>query len=424
MPPVIHEQKVDWLMCHKCGSLQTVIPVSADFELHCGQCGNKLHVGHGAWLDPASALALTGLILFLIANAFPFLYLKIAGFSQGASILTGVVALYEHKAYLLATTVFVTIFVFPLFEILVLLYLLIPYRLNRRLPGQITLFRWLVRAQPWSMMEIFLLAVLVTSVKLGDMARVIPGVAMYAFFALVAIISASYWLVDKRNLWSWLHFNNCFTQVDDEAIYDCHICEAMIGESIINQSGHCPRCNARVHKRIPNSLQKTTALIIAAIILYIPANIFPIMTFHTFTGTREDTIFSGVVELIAHGMWAIAVVVFLASIVVPIAKLVILSYLVISVRKNSTSALHHRALLYRITDWVGRWSMIDVYVVTLLTALVQFGILGRVEPGGALIAFAAVVILTMFAAHSFDSRLIWDAQKGPSSSNMSLLNKT
>jgi paraquat-inducible protein A len=148
---------------------------------------------------------------------------------------------------------------------------------------------------------------------------------------------------------------------------------------------------------------------VAAALLYIPANLLPIMSMTTLVGNRTDTIFSGVVSLVAHNLWGIAAVVFIASLVVPIAKLFILFYLIWSVARRDTRAMKERLWLFKVTELVGRWSMVDVFVVTLLTSLVQFGFLGSIAPGEALLPFAAVVVLTMLAAHAFDSRLIWDA---------------
>lgn len=404
---LIAEQR-DWLVCHDCGTLQAIIPITKDLEMACSNCGNALQVGVGPWVDKATALAVTAMILFISANLFMFLTLKLAGSEQGITIISGVIALADREHWILASLVLVTIFLLPLFEAFALLYLLIPYRLKRRLPGQVQVFRWLVRLQPWIMLDVFLLGVLVTTVKLGDAAEVTIGPGLPLFFALVCVLQMAYWLINKNQLWGWLHSNNCFTSSPDETLYDCHVCNAMIGETIVNTQGHCPRCNNRVHTRIPDSLQKTAALVIAATILYIPANMYSIMKYEELGTTYDSTIIAGVIDLARHGLWLVAIVVFVASVVVPVAKLLMLSYLVWSVRTKMNRAAKQRVTLYRITEFIGRWSMVDVYVVTLLTAVVQFGLIGVVEPGAALLPFAAVVVLTMLAAESFDPRLIWD----------------
>jgi len=190
--------------------------------------------------------------------------------------------------------------------------------------------------------------------------------------------------------------------------HDCHLLiEAPTGEAH-DQLG-CPRCGAPLHERKPNSLARTWALVCAAIILYIPANVLP-MTVTTALGTTQaDTIMSGVIYFIHSGSWEIAAVIFIASIFVPLLKLLILVILLTSVQLRSHWRPKDRTMLYRLTEMVGRWSMLDVYVVTILVALVKLGAVASIEAGPAAVYFAAVVVITMIAAESFDPRLIWDA---------------
>lgn len=402
----------DWVSCDQCGQVQVMPNLHTGNTLLCSCCNQALSFGQGAWREKAAALVITGVVLFVISNCFVFLGLKVGAFYHEANLLSGVWALVHHDYIPLAILVFVTIFLFPLFELLALCYLVLPCYFGWRLPYQITVFRWFTKAAPWSMLEIFLLGVLVTSVKLGDMATIVLGVSMVSFFALVAVLGAIYWCIDKRSLWAWLQPNNCFASAEGEVLYDCNVCHALVGEKVLNVTGCCPRCDNSLHTRKPNSLQKTLAYTVAAALLYIPANVLPIMSMSTLLGERSDTIFSGVVALVSHGLWGIAAVVFVASLVVPVAKLIVLIYLVWSVAQGDTRGMKERVWLYKITEWVGRWSMVDVFVVTLLTGLVQFGFLGSIVPGEALLPFAAVVILTMLAAHAFDPRLIWDAAGG------------
>jgi paraquat-inducible protein A len=156
-----------------------------------------------------------------------------------------------------------------------------------------------------------------------------------------------------------------------------------------------------------NSVSNTWALLIAAIIMYLPANLLPVMKTTWLGNTQADTIMSGVIYLLHHD-WPLAVIVFVASVMVPLLKILALLYLLISVQRKSHLRNEQRTRLYRVTELVGRWSMVDVFVVALMAALVQVGALATIEPGGGALAFAAVVILTMFAAMSFDPRLIWD----------------
>lgn len=171
---------------------------------------------------------------------------------------------------------------------------------------------------------------------------------------------------------------------------------------------HCPRCGVRLHRHQDNrSIEITWALLIAAAILYIPANTLPIMSFYTLSNNQPDTILSGVFSLWAAGQWPLAVIVFLASIVVPLLKLLTLGYLLVSIQMHSRWRPHDRVRLYRFTEYIGRWSMLDVFVIAILVGLVQFGTLARVEANAATFSFAAVVVLTMLAARTLDAHLIW-----------------
>ena len=185
----------------------------------------------------------------------------------------------------------------------------------------------------------------------------------------------------------------------------CHDCGLLVAAN----RTLCPRCGAHLHLRKPDSLGRTTALVLAALVLYLPANLLPI-TVTTAIGTRQaDTILSGVIYFMQTGSWEIASVIFIASVFVPFAKLIILVLLLVSVRFRWRWRPRDRTVLYRLTELVGRWSMVDIYVVTILVALVRLGAVATIEAGPAAVYFAAVVVLTMFAAESFDPRLIWDA---------------
>lgn len=179
--------------------------------------------------------------------------------------------------------------------------------------------------------------------------------------------------------------------------------------------GHCPRCATTLHRRKRDSLHRTWAYVIAATILYLPANLLPVLYTTQGFDRSSDTILSGVVELWRYGSWDLAVIVFTASIVVPLLKIGTLVMLLVTTQCGSVWRRPERARLYRIMEFIGHWSMLDVFAVALLVALVHFGPLARVEPGGGIIAFGAVVVLTMLATMSFDPRLIWDApEKDPS----------
>ncbi|MFV1972278.1 MAG: paraquat-inducible protein A [Thiohalobacterales bacterium] len=193
----------------------------------------------------------------------------------------------------------------------------------------------------------------------------------------------------------------------DAGMTGCHTC-GLLQRVPADGHAHCPRCSSAVHLRTPDSINMTWALLISAMAMYLPANMFPVMVVTSLGNTQSDTIMSGVIYFLVNGDWPLALIIFIASVLVPLLKMITLVYLLLSVQRKSPLRKQQRTKLYRMTELVGRWSMVDIFVVALMVALVQFGNLATIDPGIGAIAFAAVVILTMFAAMRFDSRLIWD----------------
>ncbi len=175
------------------------------------------------------------------------------------------------------------------------------------------------------------------------------------------------------------------------------------------ESVHCPRCDNVLTFRRHEAIQRTWALIIAAAICYIPANLLPVMTSTTLAGAHNDTIIDGVILFYVTGAWHLALIVLIASVVIPMAKISALAYLLITVQRRSIKNNSERVQLYRFVTFIGRWSMLDVFVIGLVVALVQFKPLMAAQPCAGIFFFAAVVVLTLFASQSFDPRLIWDS---------------
>lgn len=188
---------------------------------------------------------------------------------------------------------------------------------------------------------------------------------------------------------------------------DCHLLSRW--EPPSGGTAFCPRCGAVLALRKPNSIGRTWALIVAAALFYIPANVLPMTVTTSLGSTQSDTILSGVIYFLLHGSPEIAAVIFLASIFFPLLKLIVLAGLLVSVQRRSAWRPRDRTLLYQLTHAIGRWSMVDIYVVTILVALVKLGVFVNIDAGPAAVYFAAVVVISMFAAESFDPRLIWDA---------------
>jgi len=187
----------------------------------------------------------------------------------------------------------------------------------------------------------------------------------------------------------------------------CLECRATVREGTVAEA-RCPRCFARLHARKPHSLGVTALLLLGAAILYVPANVLPVMYTDTFFDAEKDTIMSGVLVLLHSGSWPIALLVFIASIVVPLLKIIALSVVVYSAWRRSPRRRRQRTELYRLVEFIGRWSMLDIYAISLLVTLVQIQSLASIVVGWGALAFGAVVVLTLLATRSFDERLLWD----------------
>jgi paraquat-inducible protein A len=191
-------------------------------------------------------------------------------------------------------------------------------------------------------------------------------------------------------------------------LLSCEACQLLSRPASATEPGFCRRCGEKLEFRRHGSIQTTWALVIAAAICYIPANALPVLNTTTLGTSEGDTILGGVAFLYTSGSWPLALIVLVASVMIPLGKLVALVYLLITVQRGSVTSSHERTRLYRMVEFIGRWSMLDVFVDTFTVALVQLQPLMSVAPGAGVLFFAAVVVLTMLAAESFDPRLIWD----------------
>ena len=240
------------------------------------------------------------------------------------------------------------------------------------------------------------------------MAQVEVGAAVYALGALTLAVAAADSALDHEAVWQGLERKGTVAGREPGepagAPFGCDSCGL-----VSRATRACPRCGAAARRRKPDSIARAWSLLIAAVLLYIPANTLPVMAYINLGRSQDATILGGVAELADQGMWPLAALVFFASITVPLLKIVGLGWLLITTGRGARSGLRQRTRLYRIVDSVGRWSMIDVFMISILTALVRMGRLVSVDPGPAAVAFCAVVILTILAAASFDPRLMWDA---------------
>jgi paraquat-inducible protein A len=400
------------IVCHDCGAVQRVPPLRPGGVARCVVCAASLRERSYTGNPGALAWALAALILFTVAQSLPLLSLEIEGRGQSARIVDGVLALWDQGMWPLALVVLVAAILAPLARILLLLAVLVPVQSGRAPAHLAQLLRWAGTTAPWAMTEVYLLGVIVAYVKLGDLARIETGVALWAFVGMVIAELAARVALDPAAIWDRLGppaSRAVLAARPRTTLIACHDCERVWRVRVpLPHDLACSRCGAGLHKRKPASLQRTWALVIAAAVLYLPANVLPVMTVISFGRGEADTILSGIVALIQAGMLPIGMLVLFASILVPVLKLIGLAILLVSVERGWTAQARGRTTLYRIIEGIGRWSMVDIFMIAILVALVELQQLATILPGPGAICFAAVVILTMLASMSFDPRLIWD----------------
>ena len=424
------------IACHECDRVFRRPPPLDGLHVRCSRCASELSGANHArpTLDFTCAMAVAALVTLVIAQCFPIIALNAQGMTSQATLFDAVSSLWMGQMQIVAAVVLFTTTLFPSMELLSLLYVLLPLRAGSVPPGFRYVIRFLQWLRPWGMIEVFMLGVLVTTVKMVSLARVIPGAGLFAFGALTVLL-ALVSRFDPRRLWhacDEIEARDGATpaaelQADlprkksvvadavkavsakQAGLVVCHTCGSV--QQLHDGEAHqrCSLCHTPLHERRPASVSRTAALLLAAALLYIPANLLPVMHSTSLGRSEDDTILSGVAYFWTSGDWGLAAVVFIASVVVPMLKLAVLALLVFAAHRRSTWRPHERTRLYRLVERIGRWSMLDVFVVALTVALVHFGSFAVITAGPGALAFGAVVILTMIASMQFDPRLIWDA---------------
>jgi paraquat-inducible protein A len=396
--------------CPGCGLLQMVPALIPGTSARCARCPTILRRVSRHRLDHLIALAAAALVLLAVMCMTSLMSVETAGIRHVADLFSGPQELVRRSMGPLAAVVLFVTVLAPLGRLAGTLYVLIRAH-ERRPPRHLRrIFAVAERLRPWSMIEVFLFGVFVAYVKLGDLVTIGLAAGVYALFALTIVLVWIDSALDRETVWERLDHEDRPDAVPRGGLAGAVGCETC-GLVSAPGPGHrrCPRCEGALHPRRPNSVQRTWALVIAAAILYIPANYYPVLTVVQLGAGQPSTILGGVEELITARQYPLAALVFFASIAVPMLKLIGLSAMLIATQTRRTGWLRDRTRLYHVVRFIGRWSMIDIFMESLLGALVVFGAVITIEPGVGALAFCAVVILTMFAAETFDPRLMWDA---------------
>ena len=392
--------------CPDCGLFQHLPRLRPGFVADCPRCGAVLRRRLRNSFALNAALMATGLALFSIVLYAPLLDMRFLGRQHGTTLPTMPLAFEQFGMWELALVVLMFTLIAPLMKLLLTTGVLVGLQTDMQpsaLAGMARVRAWLA---PWAMIEVFLLGLFVAYTRLIDYATVQIGPALYAMAGLMLVmVAADAWL-DEHAMWEAIMRRRGPIPPRPGQLIGCDTC----GQVVQGRKGDlCPCCESHLRVRKPEPLVRCWALVIAAAALYIPSNILPVMTLVKLGRSQTSTILQGVEELIAYKMWPLALIVFVASVAVPVAKLLLLTYMLITTQRRSIRNLRQRTRLYRIVDVIGRWSMIDVFMIAILTAMVRMGFLASVIPENGAICFAGVVITTMVAAASFDPRVMWDA---------------
>jgi len=400
------------MACPDCGLVQLLPPSKARQVAECGRCRCVLAGPATGRIAAPLALAVAALLLMVPACIAPLMAVSTYGAQRESWLTSSAVAFWRDGFESLALAVGLLSVALPFVFLILLIWVLGSLQFRRdespterswnpRVLG--ALFRWTQHLRPWVMVEVFLIGCFVSYSRIQVVAAVDVEAGGWCLIAATLALLLALARLDEHTIWESLQP----AEPDGPNPISCKECNLLVGETVPGQ--RCPRCRATLHLRKPDSIRRTTALVLAGYLLYIPANMLPVLTTVRFGREEQNTILSGVVELARNDLWPLAVIVFAASIVLPLVKLLGLTWMLISTRLRSARFLVGRTRFYRMIDTVGRWSNIDVFAVSLLLALLQFGALTTVHAGAGLVAFAAVVVLTMMATSVFDARLMWDA---------------
>jgi paraquat-inducible protein A len=400
--------------CESCGLLQTVPPLAPGMTARCVRCPTTLRRTNTHPLDHSIALTIAALILLTIMSATTLMGVDKAGIRHSANLFSGPAELARQGMTPLAVVVVFVTVAAPFGKLLGTLYVLIG--LNQAKPPRYLrrVFVIAEKLRPWSMIEVFVFGVFVAYVKLGDLVHLQLDAGVYALLALMIVLIWADSSLDREAMWERLARGDAgainhamLIEAGQPDVVGCEVCGLVSVRDLADP--HCPRCGTPLHARRPNSISRTWALVIAAAVLYIPANYYPVLTVVQLGAGEPSTILGGVKELVTARQYPLAALVFFASVAVPMLKLVGLSGMLILVQARRAPWLRDQTRLYHAVRFIGRWSMIDIFMESLLGALVKFGTVVTIEPGIGALAFCGVVILTMFAAETFDPRLMWDA---------------
>jgi paraquat-inducible protein A len=375
--------------------------------LVCPVCRSEIERTIGKSLEAALACSAAAFVLLIPANLAPFLTTSVLGASRTSRLGSSAVAMWADGRPWVGVLVALFVVVFPLVRFGLLTAVLAALKLGRRPAWLGRVFRWSNALGHWAMADVFLLGLCVAYARLAATVSVSLGAGGLCFVAAALLTLFTRATLDRRAVWDAIA--SPAAPPPGVASATCPACELLLPASV---AGHaCPRCAARVETRKPEAIARAGALTLAGILLYAPANLYPIATLPIGLKPTAYTVIEGVRDLIEAKLLGLALLVFCASFLIPVLKLLGLTWCVVSVLRRSTRRLAVKTRLYRVVEEIGRWSMVDPFVIGAFVPVMGYSgmIHGRAEP--AVTAFTGVVVVTMIGAACFDPRLMWDAAR-------------
>ncbi|MCG9661613.1 Inner membrane protein YebS [Vibrio mediterranei] len=387
-------------LCQCCELPVDIVDLKKGYSADCPRCGTQLYRSESYSIGGNLALAITCLLLFVPSHYFDFITIRLVGMMIEGTLMEGVFALIKegYPGLALLTLFCHTIAPLAMCATVLTAHVALKYRWFNMLKISLNI---LSHSKHWVMLDVFLISVAISCFKLQDYSDIYVGNALYSLVILQVLTIVLVNRVSTRRYWeSWQAESSLPVEAKEIHCHTCHLSQP--------DAEFCVRCHNPLHHRKPNSMQKTWALLIAATVAIFPANLVPISILITNGQRLEDTIFSGVASLINNDMLGIAIIIFVASIVVPVAKIIGLSYLMFCIQFDKVKNHKVEMSIYRAIKWIGKWSMTDLFVISIMLTLVDRGQILNFTPGFGAVAFGIVVVLTMFAAETLDPRLLWD----------------
>jgi paraquat-inducible protein A len=393
--------------CRNCGLMQVQPPVKRRDIVSCSRCNTQLEHSAGKSLDAALACSTAILLLLIPAWSAPFLTASALGATRTSYLPMSIFVVWRDGSPLLALTVFLFVFAFPLIRFGAMTAVLLALRLKRRPAWLAPVFRICNALQVWAMLDVFLLGLMVAYFRLRSslVVSLAPGAICFIFAGLLSLVARA--ALDKPQVWRSIGPDRTAIRAPSMVCLSCELVMPRAGEEKI-----CPRCRASVTARKKNPYSRSMALLLAAGLMYLPANIYPIATIPIDLKPTAYTVLGGVIDLVRSHLLGLAALVFTASFTIPLLKMLGLAWCASSAMCGSGRFLVGKTRVFRVVEEIGRWSMVDPLTIACFVPVLQFNALidGHAEP--AVVPFSAVVILTTLATQFFDPRKMWDVAQG------------